>query len=137
MELERIYDLTVGQLRELLAYADAEETVDSWWEDITDEDLYSIGYYDDDDEDYDEDSDYDDDDYDEDYEDDEDYDDEDEEDDLDLEDDKVCEGDVLPDPVREQTAQHIAADIRAGFYSYNLVKSLYAEDILERIYQLI
>lgn len=147
MELEIIYNLTVGQLRELLAYAEAEETVDSWWEDITDEDLDSVGYYDEDEDDYDGDSSYYDDNYDDEdtaydeddelYDDDEDYYDEDEEDDLDLDDDKVCEGDVLPDPAREQTAQHIAADIRAGLYNYNLVKSLYDEDILERIYQLI
>lgn len=147
MELEIIYNLTVGQLRELLAYAEAEETVDSWWEDITDEDLDSVGYYDEDEDDFDGDSSYYDDNYDDEdtaydeddelYDDDEDYCDEDEEDDLDLDDDEVCEGDVLPDPVREQTAQHIAADIRAGLYNYNLVKSLYDEDILERIYQLI
>lgn len=146
MELEIIYNLTVGQLRELLAYAEAEETVDSWWEDITDEDLDSVGYYDEDEDDFDGDSSYYDDNYDdedtaydEDDElyDDEDYCDEDEEDDLDLDDDEVCEGGVLPDPAREQMAHNIAADIRAGLYSYNLIKSLYDEDILERIYQLI
>ena len=147
MELENIYMLTVGQLRELLAYACAEESIDSWWEDITEEDLDAVGFYDDDedeDDDYDGDSSYYDDvddDYDEDDElwddEDEDYYDEDEEDDLDLDEDEVCEGEVLSDPVREQTAQCIAADIRAGLYNYNLVKSLYDEDILERIYQLI
>lgn len=151
MELENIYMLTVGQLRELLAYACAEESIDSWWEDITEEDLDAVGFYDDEDEDddYDGDSSYYDDNYDEDTDydeddelwddedEDEDYYDEDEEDDLDLGEDEVCEGEVLPDPVREQTAQHIAADIRAGLYNYNLVKSLYDEDILERIYQLI
>ena len=149
MELENIYMLSVGQLRELLAYACAEESVDSWWEDITEEDLDAVGFYDDEDEDYDGDSSYYDDNYDEDTDydeddelwddedEDEDYYDEDEEDDLDLGEDEVCEGDVLPDPAREQTAQCIAADIRAGLYNYNLVKSLYDEDILERIYQLI
>ena len=152
MELENIYMLTVGQLRELLAYACAEESIDSWWEDITEEDLDAVGFYDDDedeDDDYDGDSSYYDDNYDEDTDydeddelwddedEDEDYNDEDEEDDLDLDEDEVCEGEVLPDPVREQTAQCIAADIRAGLYNYNLVKSLYDEDILERIYQLI
>ena len=150
MELENIYMLTVGQLRELLAYACAEESIDSWWEDITEEDLDAVGFYDDDeDDDYDGDSSYYDDNYDEDTDydeddelwddedEDEDYYDEDEEDDLDLGEDEVCEGDVLPDPAREQTAQDIAADIRAGLYSYNLIKTLYDEDILERIYQLI
>ena len=138
MELENIYMLTVGQLRELLAYACADETVDSWWEDITEDDLESVGFYDelDDDDDtaYDEDDELDDDYEDEDE--DECWDDE-EEDDPDLEEDEVCEGYVLPDPAREQTAQDIAADIRAGLYNYNLVKSLYDEEILERVYQLI
>ena len=138
MELENIYMLTVGQLRELLAHACAEETVDSWWEEITEDDLESVGFYDElDDDDYTA--------YDEDDELDDDYEDEDEdecwddeeEDDPDLDEDEVCVGDVLPDPAREQTAHNIAADIRAGLYSYNLVKTLYDDDILERIYQLI
>ena len=132
--------LTVGQLRELLAYACADETVDSWWEDITEDDLESVGFYDEldtDDDDYtayDEDDELDDEDEDEDE--DECWDDE-EEDDPDLDEDEVCEGYVLPDPAREQTAQDIAADIRAGLYNYNIVKSLYDEEILERVYQLI
>jgi len=140
MELENIYMLTVGQLRELLAYACADETVDSWWEDITEDDLESVGFYDEldtDDDDYtayDEDDELDDEDEDEDE--DECWDDE-EEDDPDLDEDEVCEGYVLPDPAREQTAQDIAADIRAGLYNYNIVKSLYDEEILERVYQLI
>ena len=140
MELENIYMLTVGQLRELLAYACADESVDSWWEDITEDDLESVGFYDEldtDDDDYtayDEDDELDDEDEDEDE--DECWDDE-EEDDPDLDEDEVCEGYVLPDPAREQTAQDIAADIRAGLYNYNLVKSLYDEEILERVYQLI
>ena len=59
MELENIYMLSVGQLRELLAYACAEESVDSWWEDITEEDLESVGFYDEEDDcDYDGDSSY-------------------------------------------------------------------------------
>ena len=60
MELENIYMLSVGQLRELLAYACAEESVDSWWEDITEDDLERVGFYDEEDED--DDYDYDDDD---------------------------------------------------------------------------
>ena len=142
MELELIYDLTVGELRELFAYEDAGDKVGDVWDCIDEDDLERIGYYDN----LDEDDDYEDDvenDYDEDDElwddedEDEDYYDEDEEDDLDLGEDEVCTGYVLPDPVREETAQHIAADIRAGLYNFSLVKSLYAEDILERIYQLI
>ena len=128
--------LTIGQLRELLAYACADETVDSWWEDITEDDLESVGFYDEldtDDDDY---TAYDEDDELDDEDEDECWDDE-EEDDPDLDEDEVCEGYVLPDPAREQTAQDIAADIRAGLYNYNLVKSLYDEEILERVYQLI
>ena len=60
MELENIYMLSVGQLRELLAYACAEESVDSWWEDITEDDLERVGFYDDEDDyDYDDDTAYD------------------------------------------------------------------------------
>ncbi len=142
MELEMIFSLTVGQLRELLAYEDATDSVGDVWDCVTDEDLERIGYEEDDN--WDEDDDYtaydeDDelcDDEDEDEDEDECWDDE-EEDDPDLDEDEVCEGYVLPDPAREQTAQDIAADIRAGLYNYNIVKSLYDEEILERVYQLI
>lgn len=150
MELEKIFELKVGQLRELFAYEDADDTVGDVWDCVDKYMLERMGFCDEDeDDDYDGDSSYYDDNYDEDTDydeddelwddedEDEDYYDEDEEDDLDLDEDEVCEGEVLPDPVREQTAQCIAADIRAGLYSYNLVKSLYDEDILERIYQLI
>lgn len=144
MELEKIFELKVGQLRELFAYVDADDTVGDVWDNVDEYILERIGFYDD--EDMDCDSSYYDDNYDEDDElDDDDYEDEDEdecwddeeEDDPDLDEDEVCEGYVLPDPAREQTAQDIAADIRAGLYTYNLVKSLYDEEILERVYQLI
>lgn len=130
-----IFSLTVGQLRELLAYEDAGDLIDDVWSCVDEDDLERVGFYDDEDED--EDTAYDEDDELYDDEDEDDYYDEEEEDDLDLDDDEVCLGDVLPDPAREQTAHNIAADIRAGLYSYNLVKTLYDEDILERIYQLI
>lgn len=142
MELEKIFELKVGQLRELLAYEDADDTVGDVWDCVDEYMLERIGFCDEDDYDYEDDDDtaYDEDDeLDDDYEDedeDECWDDE-EEDDPDLDEDEVCEGYVLPDPAREQTAQDIAADIRAGLYSYNLVKSLYDEEILERVYQLI
>lgn len=144
MELENIYMLSVGQLRELLAYACAEESVDSWWEDITEEDLESVGFYDEEDDcDYDGDSSYYDDvedDYDE---DDELWDDEDEcycdeeEDDLDLEEDEVCIGGALPIPAEEELAQSIAEDIRNGRYALHTLNGVYSVEILNRISELI
>ena len=137
--------LSVGQLRELLAYACAEESVDSWWEDITEEDLESVGFYDEEDDcDYDGDSSYYDDvedDYDEDDElwddEDEDYCDEEEEDDLDTCEDEVCIGGVLADPAMEELAQDIAADVRAGRYALHTLNGVYSIDILNRISELI
>lgn len=134
--------LSVGQLRELLAYACAEESVDSWWEDITEEDLESVGFYDEEDDcDYDGDSSYYDDvedDYDE---DDELWDDEDEcdeeEDDLDLEEDEVCIGGALPIPEEEELAQSIAEDIRNGRYALHTLNGVYSVEILNRISELI
>ena len=122
--------LSVGQLRELLAYACAEESVDSWWEDITEEDLESVGFYDDDDDTaYDEDDElYDDED--------EDYCDEEEEDDLDLGQDEVCVGGALPIPEEEEMAQEIAYDIVNGKYSLEAVIDLYNENIIDRIIEL-
>ena len=130
--------LSVGQLRELLAYACAEESVDSWWEDITEEDLESVGFYDEEDDcDYDGDSSY----YDEDDElwddEDEDYCDEEEEDDLDLDEDEVCIGGALPIPEEEELAQSIAEDIRNGRYALHTLNGVYSVEILNRISELI
>ena len=142
MELENIYMLSVGQLRELLAYACAEESVDSWWEDITEEDLDSVGFYDELDEDDDYSYDYDDEDtaYDEDDElwddEDEDYCDEEEEDDLDLGQDEVCIGGALPIPEEEDMAQEIAYDIVNGRYALEAVINLYNSNIINRIIEL-
>ena len=142
MELENIYMLSVGQLRELLAYACAEESVDSWWEDITEDDLERVGFYDEID-DEDDDYDYDDDDtaYDEDdelWDDEDDYYDEEEEDDLDLdEDDEVCIGGALSIPEEEELAQSIAVDIRNGRYALHTLNGVYSIEILNRISELI
>jgi hypothetical protein len=148
MELENIYMLSVGQLRELLAYACAEESVDSWWEDITEDDLERVGFYDEldadeDDDDYDEDTDYDEDDElfddedEDDWDEDEDYDDEEEEDPEYLDEDEVCVGGALPIPEEEEIAQSIAADIRNGRYGIEVVRYLYNDSIIDRIYELI
>ena len=130
--------LSVGQLRELLAYACAEESVDSWWEDITEEDLESVGFYDEDEE-----IEYDDDEftgYDEEDElwddEDEDYCDEEEEDDLDLGQDEVCIGGALPIPEEEEMAQEIAYDIVNGRYALEAVINLYNSNIIDRIIEL-
>ena len=130
--------LSVGQLRELLAYADAEESVDSWWEDITEDDLESVGFYDEDEE-----IEYDDDEftsYDEEDElwddEDEDYCDEEEEDDLYLEEDEVCIGGALPIPEEEEMAQEIAYDIVNGRYALEAVMHLYNDSIIDRIKEL-
>ena len=151
MELENIYMLSVGQLRELLAYACAEESVDSWWEDITEDDLERVGFYDelDDDDDYDGDSSYYDDNYDEDtdydeddelYDEDEDedyYDEEEEEDPDYLDADEVCIGGALPIPEEEELAQSIAVDIRNGRYALHTLNGVYSVEILNRISELI
>ena len=129
--------LSVGQLRELLAYACAEESVDSWWEDITEEDLERVGFYDEDEE-----IEYDDEftGYDEDDElwddEDEDYCDEEEEDDLDLGQDEVCIGGALPIPEEEEMAQEIAYDIVNGRYALEAVINLYNSNIINRIIEL-
>lgn len=130
--------LSVGQLRELLAYACAEESVDSWWEDITEEDLERVGFYDEEEE-----IEYDDDEftgYDEEDElwddEDEDYCDEEEEDDLDLGQDEVCIGGALPIPEEEEMAQEIAYDIVNGRYSLEAVINLYNDSIINRIIEL-
>ena len=128
MELENIYMLSVGQLRELLAYACADEGVDSWWEDITEEDLERVGFYDEED-----DYDYDDEDtsYDE-----EDCYDEEEEDDLDLdEDDEVCKigSEPLTDSEAESLAVTIAEEIYLGKYDFSVIEGLYSDEMLDRI----
>ena len=130
MELENIYMLSVGQLRELLAYACAEESVDSWWEDITEEDLESVGFYDEDEE-----IEYDDDEFTG-YDEDEDYCDEEEEDDLNPCEDEVCVGGALPIPEEEEMAQEIAYDIVNGKYALEAVIDLYNDSIIDRIIEL-
>ena len=123
MELENIYMLSVGQLRELLAYACAEESVDSWWEDITEEDLESVGFYDEDEEEVE-------------YYEDEDYCDEEEEDPDYLGADEVCIGGALPIPEEEEMAQEIAYDIVNGRYALEAVIDLYNDNIIDRVIEL-
>lgn len=122
MEVE-ILDLTVGQLRELFSYDDADLRVRDVWECVSEEDLERVGfdpYEDEEDEDEDED------DYDE-----EDDEDEDIEDKLDN-----CECEALANPEEEELAQSIAADINAGRYTYDVVYGMYPEHIVKRIEEL-
>ena len=122
--------LSVGQLRELLAYACAEESVDSWWEDITEDDLERVGFYENDEE-----IEYDDDEFTG-YDEDEDYCDEEEEDDLNPCEDEVCVGGALPIPEEEEMAQEIAYDIVNGKYALEAVIDLYNDSIIDRIIEL-
>ena len=122
--------LSVGQLRELLAYACAEESVDSWWEDITEDDLERVGFYENDEE-----IEYDDDEFTG-YDEDEDYCDEEEEDDLEPCEDEVCVGGALPIPEEEEMAQEIAYDIVNGKYALEAVIDLYNDSIIDRIIEL-
>lgn len=122
MELE-ILDLTVGQLRELFAHADADLNVRDVWEYVDEEDLERVGfdpYEDEEDEDEDED------DYDE------------EEDEEEDDDEVACSYDSagLDNPEEEALAQSIAADINAGRYTYNVVYGMYPEHIVKRIEEL-
>jgi hypothetical protein len=148
MELEKIFELKVGQLRELFAYEDADDTVGDVWDYVDENTLERVGFYendgadddyeDEDDTCYDEDDEIYEDDEEEDYDDeDEDYYDEDEEDDLDLGEDEVCVGGVLPNPYEEELAQSIAEDIRNGRYALHTLNGVYSVEILNRISELI
>ena len=140
MELEKIFELKVGQLRELLAYEDADDTVGDVWDCVDEAILERVGFYSDDDcdssyydDNYDEDTAYDEDDelYD-----DEDYEDEEEEDPDYLDSDEVCIGGALADPAMEEIAQEISYDIVQGRYSLEAVTGIYSEDIINRIMEL-
>lgn len=120
MELE-ILDLTVGQLRELFAHADADLNVRDVWEYVDEEDLERVGF-----DPYEDEEDEDEDDYDE------------EEDEEEDDDEVACSYDSagLDNPEEEALAQSIAADINAGRYTYNVVYGMYPEHIVKRIEEL-
>lgn len=124
-----IRDLTIGQLRELIAYADADMEVEYFWDNCVDEeDLERVGYdpYEDEEEYCDEDE----------CEDEEEFEDEWEEE---LDDDKLpCSyGDTaLDNPEEEELAQSITADINAGRYTYDIIYGVYPEHIVKRVEEL-
>lgn len=121
-KVNQLLALTIGELREKLAYADAEDTVEDWldWTELDND-----AYEDEDECDYceedceecswdDEDDDYEEDDY------------EEEEDDEEI---------SLPYD-EEVLAQDIAGDIVAGKYALEAIQGLYAPVFVDRVRQL-
>lgn len=107
---DELVSLSIGELREMLAYEDSETTFESF--------LIENGWIDDerdwDPEDEDEDE----------------YEDEDE----DWEDDELVEGsDPLDNPEEEELALGIAYDIAQGKYNLEAIRGLYSDEIIERI----
>lgn len=128
MDLDILLELTIGQLRELIAYADADANLEEFWDNCVDEDdLERIGYDAYGDEDYEDEEEEDQFFLDDDYEDEE----EDFEDELD-----DCECGALANPEEEELAQSIAADINAGRYTYDVVYAVYPEHIVKRVEEL-
>lgn len=133
-KLEKLLSLPIGKVRELLAYADGDETLDDWLDDIIPA-LLDSDWDDEDGDEWDED-------YQEDDTDDEDWDDEDE--DYEVEDDWVegqdnedgCE--ELANPEEEQLAQDIAGDIAWGKYALSdIPANVYSQEVMDRIKYLI
>ena len=106
---EELISLSIGELREMLAYEDSEATFESF--------LVENGWIDEDD------ADYDDDDWD-----------EDEDPYLD-EDDEVCKigSEPLTDSEAESLAVTIAEEIYLGKYDFSAIESLYSDEMLDRI----
>lgn len=121
--VEKLLKLTVGEVREQLAYMDTDLGIKEWLYDYAelpdDEDDLLEDLYDD------ENDDYCDDDYD-----DEDYDDEDEEEEIEV-------GGALPNPDEEELANQIANDISNRRYSINSLAGLYSTDFIIRVQDLL
>lgn len=127
--LDELLELTVGQVRELLAYADADVSFDDWVNNCLDEDDFNKV----------------------DKNDREDWDDEVEEDDYDKEDEYEDEEDDYwePDdeeetpscsaltPSEEELARQIANDIRNKAYTVNNISGLYSNDFVNRVRELV
>ena len=128
MEKEKVNQLlalTIGELREKLAYADAEDTVEDWldWTEL-DNDAW---------EDDEEDCDYCEEDCEEDsWDDEDDYEEEDNYEDEEEDDEKIS----LPYD-EEILAQDIAGDIVAGKYAIEAIQELYAPVFIDRVRQLV
>lgn len=132
-KLEKLLSLPIGKVRELLAYADGDETLDDWLDDI----IPALLDSDWDDEEEDE--------WDEDYQEEEDTDDEDwddEDEDYEVEDDGkgyLEDGEAeLANPEEEQLAQDIAGDIAWGKYTLSDIPAgVYSQEVMDRIRYLI
>ena len=125
-KLEKLLSLSVGKVRELLAYADGDERLDDWLDDVVPALL---------DEDWDDEED---DEWDEDYQEEEDTDDE----DYEAEDDwegYLEDGEAeLANPEEEQLAQDIAGDIAWGKYTLSdIPANVYSQEVMDRIRYLI
>ena len=118
-KVNQLLALTIGELREKLAYADAEDTVEDWldWTEL-DNDAW---------EDDEEDCDYCEEDCEEDS-----WDDEDDYEDEEEDDEKIS----LPYD-EEILAQDIAGDIVAGKYAIEAIQELYAPVFIDRVRQLV
>ena len=130
--MEKLYSLTVGDIRKLLADWEADAILDDII-DLLDIDNY-LNEDEDSDEDYDDESYYDDD------EDDDFWDDEDDDDwyeDDDEDEDEIEEGYSLDTPTNDEIAESIARDIRNGEYSLSTIRYLYAPEVIARIRELI
>ena len=124
-KVNQLLALTIGELREKLAYADAEDTVEDWldWTEL-DNDAW---------EDDEEDCDYCEEDCEEDsWDDEDDYEEEDNYEDEEEDDEKIS----LPYD-EEILAQDIAGDIVAGKYAIEAIQELYAPIFIERVKQLV
>ena len=132
-KLEKLLSLSIGKVRELLAYADGDERLDDWLDDVVPAFL---------DEDWDDEED---DEWDEDYQEEEDTDDEDwddEDEDYEVEDDGegyLEDGEAeLANPEEEQLAQDIAGDIAWGKYTLSdIPANIYSQEVMDRIRYLI
>ena len=118
--LEELLSLSIGEIREMLAYEDAEDTLEKFLNEngwIETDDSHDDDY----EEDYDEDDDWD---YDEDDDEEEDY-------------NSEPGDEKLPSQEEEDLAVSIATDIDDGKYSISTIVGLYPQDIVNRIKYLI
>ncbi len=127
-KVNQLLALTIGELREKLAYADAEDTVEDWldWTEL-DNDAWEDEEEDcdcceEDCEEYDEDS----------Y-----WDEEDEDAYIDDEEEEEDDEDISLPYDEEVLAQDIAGDIVAGKYTIEAVQGLYAPIFIDRVRQLV
>lgn len=125
-KLNQLLALTIGELREKLAYQDAEDTVEDWLDYVAEFDNDAW-------EDEEEDCDYCEEDCEEDsWDDEDDYEEEDDYEDEEEDDEKIS----LPYD-EEILAQDIAGDIVAGKYAIEAIQELYAPVFIDRVRQLV